>query len=250
MKASNKILNAILTVTIAASVTACGSKKESGTTDSSSRIVNVPTTQASGTKPIAYCNLGTGSEISAKLKAYSDGNSFNMNYVLLRLTSLPANFSSNVSYISMWKWLANSSGATYLDGTALNFMLVDAASGKALTSWKKTLMWKDISSIAESKSITDPKVFFESVTILVDLKDAAGDYDVLKITNYDLSTNTSLSQMDVLLPLFHANPADYALESNGAARSGVLQNLHPFKSYASQGFSASQFQTMANDLCF
>lgn len=248
MKATQQILKTLLSLSLLGTLSACGSKKESGAVDTSSRIVPTDTT-STASKPYAYCNSGTGSEISAKLKAYSTGESYNVNYILVRLTSLPANFAENASYISMWKWLANSSGSTYLDGTALNFMLFDVASGKALTTWKKTLMWKDISDAANAKNISDPKAFFENITILVELRDVAGDYDVLKVTNYELGSNTMISQMDALLPIFHADPSDYAVEGNGAARAGVLQGLHPFKDHAGK-FSASQFQTMANDLCF
>ncbi len=250
MTATNKILNLSLTLIISASMAACGSRKESGSVENSSRIVSLPPTQPAGSKPLAFCNSGTSAEISAKVKAYQNGNIYDMSLVWLRLTTLPADFSSNSSYIAMWKWLANSSGAAHLDGTALNFMLYDDKTGKPLTSWKQTLMWKDISSIAEAKEITDPNKFFENVSLVVDLKDSAGDYDVLKITKYEHSTNKALSHLDTLLPLFHANPVDYAIETNGAARAEVLQNLHPFKSYTDKGFSNSQFQAMAKDLCF
>lgn len=104
--------------------------------------------------------------------------------------------------------------------------------------------------MATSMGATDPQSFFNKVTILVDLKDTNGDYDVLKITNYDIKTNVSLSATDSLIPLFHANPADYAVESSGVARAQVLQGLHPFKSYANQGLTADQFASMANNFCF
>lgn len=249
MKTTNKLFSAILTISSALLLSACGaSKQQAGVIDDSSRVV--PNT-SSTTKPIAYCNQATGSEISAKLRAYTDAsNVARMDYIYVRMTALPASFSSDSTYISMWKWLSNSGGYTYLDSSALRFILVSASNGQALTDWKTTLRWSDVSSIAAKMSATTPEAFFAQVNILVDLKDVQGDYDVLKITNYDVLTNKSVSQTDALLPLFYANPADYAFEANGGERAQVLQGLHPFKNQLNQGFTSAQFEAMAKNLCF
>jgi hypothetical protein len=248
MKTMSKLFTTILTLSAATLLTACGASKQVGALESSSRIIDTTTT---GAKPLAYCNQATGTEINAKLKAYTDSsNTVRMDYVYVRMTSLPANFKSDSTYISMWKWLSNTAGNTYLDSSALKFILVNASNGQALTGWKNTLRWSDVSSIASGMGIEDAQAFFDKVSILVELKDAQGEYDVLKITNYDMTTNKSLSQTDALLPMFYANPADYAKESSGADRAQVLQGLHPFKNYANQGFTSAQFQSMAANLCF
>lgn len=247
MKNSKQIINTILTLSAAAFLTACGASKQVGSSDFSSRTTNATST----TKPLAYCSQGTGLEINANLKAFTDAaNTVQMNYVYVRMTSLPTDFTADKSYISMWKWLSNSSGYTYLDSTALKFILVNAATGQALTDWKNTLRWSDVSALATNLGASDAQSFFNQVNILVDLKDVQGEYDVLKITNYDMATNKAISQTDALLPLFYANPADYAYENNGAARAEVLQGLHPLKNYANQGFSSEQFLSMTNNFCF
>ncbi len=249
MKTTNKLFTSILTISAALFLSACGaSKQQTGFIDNSSRVV--PNT-SSATKPLAYCNQGTGTEISAKLKAYTDASNIaRMDYVYVRMTALPKNFTSDSTYISMWKWLSNSGGYTYLDSSALRFILVNASTGQALTDWKTTLRWSDVSSIATNMTATSVEDFFSKVNILVDLKDVQGEYDVLKITNYDVLTNKSVSQTDALLPMFYANPADYAYEANGAERAQVLQGLHPFKNQLNQGFSSAQFEAMAKNLCF
>lgn len=248
MKNSKQLFTTILTFSAVAFLTACGSSKNAvGTSDFSSRSTDTSTSS----KPLAYCNQVTGTEISAKLKTYTDSSStVRMDYVNVRLTAIPSNFEDSTTYIAMWKWLANSSGNTYLDSTALKFILVNASTGQAITGWKNTLRWSDVSAIAKNMSYSDAATFFANVNILVDLKDANGEYDVLKITNYSVSTNKAVSQADALLPLFYANPADYAYESTGAGRAQVLQDLHPLKNYANQGFSAAQFQSMTNNFCF
>lgn len=249
MKNTKQLFTTILALSTALLLSACGANNQAGSSDLSSRL---PTdTSSSSTKPVAYCNEAKGTEITARLKVYTDtSNTVRMDYVYARLTSLPNNFKQDQSYISMWKWLANSTGYTYLDSTPLEFIVVNPSNGQALTGWKKTLRWSDVVVAASGMGITDPQTFFNSVSILVNLKDTQGEYDVLKITNYDLSTNKAISQTDGLLPLFYANPADYAYEANGASRAGVLQGLHPFKNYAGQGYSSSQFQSMSQNFCF
>ncbi|KYG70096.1 hypothetical protein [Bdellovibrio bacteriovorus] len=249
MKNSKQLLTTILVLTATALLTACGSSNTAGSSDFSSRVVDTGT--SSSTKSVAYCNQRSANDITAKLKAYTDNSNYvRMDFVYARLTSLPATFKSDSSYISMWKWLANSSGSTQLDNTPLQFIIVHPTTGQALTGWMKTMRWSDVATVASALGVTDPQTFFSAVNILVDLKDTQGEYDVLKVTNYDLSTNKSLNALDILLPAFYANPADYALESTGTARAGVLKNLHPFASYLNQGYTTSQFVSMANNYCF
>lgn len=227
----------------------CGSKKDQSTNiDFSSRT---PVDLTSTTKPIAYCNERKGPEISTRLKVFTDSNNTpQMEFVLARLTALPNNFKESKTYISMWKWLANSNGSSYIDNTPLQFVLINSSNGQALTNWKTTLRWSDVVATASAMNITDPQAFFQKVSILVDLKDAQGEYDVLKIANYDVATNKAVSQTDALLPLFYANPQDYAFEPTGEPRSHVLQELHPFKDRLNQGFTSEQFKSMSNDFCF
>ncbi|MEK2644808.1 hypothetical protein [Bdellovibrio sp. BCCA] len=250
MKNTKQIFTTILTLSAVAFLTACGSSNQVGSSDLSSRVTPTGNTSSS-TKPLAYCNQASGSDITAKLRAYVDSsNNVRMDYAYARLTALPATFKSDQTYIAMWKWMTNTSGATYLDPTPLQFLVANASTGQVLTAWKTTLRWSDVVTIASGMGITDPQTFFNSVNILVDLKDTQGEYDVLRISNYDLSTNKMLNQVDGLLPLFYANPADYAFEATGATRATVLQNLHPFKNYKDQGYSAAQFTSMAQGLCF
>lgn len=251
MKNPKQIFTTLLTISAAVFLTACGSgKNQTGSTDFSSRTPP-PADIGTSSKAIAYCNQGTGSEIKMKMKVYKDtSNAIKMDFVYVRVTSLPANFKEGKTYISMWKWLSNTSGYTYLDPASLQFILLDSSTGQALTGWKNTLFWSDVVTIASGMGITEAQAFFDRVNILVDLKDAQGEYDVLKITNYDSSTNKPVSQTDALLPLFYVNPTDYARETTGSARSQVLQELHPFYNHTNQSYTTEQFASMANDFCF
>lgn len=249
MKNAKQIFTTLLTLGALSLLTACGSSNQiAGSTDSSSRDSATSTTDATS-KALAYCNQGSANNITGKLKVFVDSSKYvRMEYVYLRLTALPATFKSGSSYISLWKWLANPSGYTNLDTSALNFALMNPSTGQYLTGWMTAMKWSDVVNVASGMGYTDPQNFFNNVNILVDLKDPNGDYDVLKVANYDSSTNKAINTMDALLPLFAADPAAYA-NDNGATRAGVLQALHPFKSSAGQ-FTSSQYQSMSNNFCF
>ncbi|XGC81842.1 hypothetical protein ACES2L_05020 [Bdellovibrio bacteriovorus] len=250
MKTSKQqIINVLLTLTAAALLVGCSKGAQVGSEDFSSRVTESDIT-ASSAKPLAYCNQAVGTEITSKMKVYTENNAVRMDLVYVRMTAVPASFKNDQSYISMWKWLSNSAGNTYLDSSALEFILVDATNNQALTNWKTTLKWSDVAAAASGLGITDPTTFFNRVNILVNLKDAQGEYDALKITHYNLSTHKAISQTDGLLPMFYANPNDYATEASGQARAEVLKNLHPFANQVGQGFSSTQFQSMANAFCF
>ncbi|KYG61694.1 hypothetical protein AZI86_18550 [Bdellovibrio bacteriovorus] len=250
MKNSKQLSNTILVLTVAALLSACA-PRGSGSTDQASRIPDATNT-TSGTKGLAQCNQASDNGITAKLRAYVDPstNKVRMDYMIVRFTALPSTFTSDTSYISMWRWLSNASGNTYLDSTPLNFLIINPKTGLAITNWKSTIRWADVRTAAANLGYSDATTFFNAMKIVVDLKDVNGDYDVLRVSNYDIATNKSVGQVDALLPIFYANPADYAKEADGSARASSLYNLHPFKSYANSGYSSSQFVSMADSYCF
>ncbi|MBO9668820.1 MAG: hypothetical protein J7501_18625 [Bdellovibrio sp.] len=247
MKSSNqKIMTTLLVMVLASMMTACGSS-QAESTDLASRESSSSTDSS---RAVAVCNYGSVSGLAAKQKGFVDSsNTYRFEYVWVKLTTLPSGFSSGSNYISMFKWFATSS-STYLDSTRLNFALWDTQTSKYITGWKTTLNWSDISATALSMGYSDPTSFFNRVTLLVNLNDASGQYDALKIASYDSTTNKVLTQLDSLLPLFPANPTAYATETDGTARAAALQAIHPFASYKSAGYSTSQFQAMAQNFCF
>lgn len=241
-----QILMTLVTLGAVALLTGCGSSNTAGNSDQSSRL---PTDTSSATKALAYCNQGTGTEVSMKLQAFKDASgNYRNDYMYAKITAVPSSFAGGTSYISMWKWLANTTGNAQLDNTPLNFAIM-SKTGQGLTAWMTVMRWSDIMGVASSLGYSDPQTLFANTLVLIDLKDPNGEYDVLKVTNYNSSTNAAISSLDVLLPIFYANPADYALEPNGQGRAQVLQRLHPFKANLGQGYSASQFQSMANNFC-
>ncbi|WP_246845650.1 hypothetical protein [Bdellovibrio sp. ZAP7] len=243
-----KYMMVTMLVAGAALMTACGSSGAQST-DLASRGV-ISSVSESDSKALAVCNSTSGTNLAVRQMAYTEGNSYRMDLVWLKLTALPTDFSSGTSYIAFWKWLANSNGSTYLDSSAVPVALYDSQTKKFLTNWGTSIKWTDISSMALSMGYSSPTSFFGRVIILANLKDTNGEFDALKVSVYNSSTNKSVNEINGLLPLFSANPNAYAVESSGAARAGVLQQLHPFYSYRSTGYTTSQFQSMAQNYCF
>ncbi|MNK07419.1 hypothetical protein D3C87_253330 [compost metagenome] len=250
MNTTNTTLKLLLLITVAATMAAC-SPAGDGSTDFASRDPSVTDPNQVSSKALAVCNQATSTSLSAQIKAGVNAttNQYRLDQAIVKLTTLPAGFTSGTEYLNLWRWMANSSNSIYLDQTPLNFYLYDMTTRQVVTPLKNQLSWSDVSSTASTWGLS-AAAFFQRVVLVVDVRDAAGEFDVLKIASYNNSTHAAVSQLDLLLPLFYANPADYAFESNGTNRANVLRSLHPFKSMTGQGWSTGQFQSAANAFCF
>lgn len=223
----------------------CGSSKSSNSQDFASRNTGVTTTQS---KSVAYCNQGSSSQMKMNLAAFDDNGTILPNLVKAKLTQVPSGFESNSGFIQIWKWKANSTGATYIDPTPVSFYMESIDLGMAVTNNSTFIRWADLSQLATSLQTNNATDFFKKVRFIVDLKDTLGEYDALKVVYYD-QTGKMMDQFDMLIPIFSANPTDYAVEADGSIRAQILQALHPFQNQVTQGWSASHYQTLANDYC-
>jgi hypothetical protein len=242
---SNKLTNSLILLLCGLSLGACGtSNNPSGSTDSSSRALE------NSTKPLAYCNQATNTSFDVHLKAYTESSeAVRPDLVYVKADSLPSDFGKDESYLSFFRWKANSTNSPSLDSKALKFAILNASTKEYLTDWRTSIRWSDISAISVSLGVYYPNQFFNKVIVLVDLKDTTGEYDALKITQYGLGTNKSISSIDALIPIFHADPADYAIESDGSQRAYALQKIHPFADLKGQR-SSSEFLKMSEAFCF
>lgn len=242
MTTQNK-LYAVLLLTLAAMMTACSSKSDSGGTDSSSLSTSAKITYAA-------CNQATSTSGNMKLniEALYQDSVIRSDLMRAQFTGITSNFANGTNYIQMWRWQANSAGQAYVDSTPVQFSLELISTGQVLASNLTSMKWSDISSIASSVGASTPAQFFALVRMTVDTRDTLGAYQVLKVTYYDTTTNAAVDQLDVLLPLFAVNPTDYAIQPDGSARPTILRNLHPFKSMT--GTLTSQMVAIINSYCF
>lgn len=254
MEKINMFIKVLAMVTLAALLSACGTSKTTDDGfDSSSRIGN-PTDPVDEvdplSRPLAYCNQGSNNVFGANLMIYKNGDQIANDKINLKLTKIPAYFNQSLQYIQFWKWQANSKGVVDMAKDPLYFKVVDINSNIVMLDSKKILYWGDLASLASKYQVTSALELFKKVRIVVDLEDPQAEYDVIKIVMYNMdNTVVSGSNLDMLLPVFDANPSRYATEPSGSARATVLQNLHPFKSSVGQGWTSSYFQTKADEFC-
>jgi len=239
----------VLLIATAALMTACGTEKQMSSSDFASRTTGaVAATTDQSTKPLAYCNKGTSSLMSANLGIFTRGDQIASDKIYVKITNVPAAFSQSQNYIQFFGWQTNSSGYSSGADHALYFDIIDMTTNTYLAQNKKSLYWTDLQALAQRVQTTNPADFFKKVRILVNLEDPDAELDVLRMDYFDMN-NAKVDRLDALLPIFSADPTQYAVDSNGMARPSNLQALHPFKSMIGQGWSANKFKSEAQKFC-
>tara|TARA_B110001454_G_scaffold219199_1_gene251720 strand:+ start:22844 stop:23560 length:717 start_codon:yes stop_codon:yes gene_type:complete len=230
-------------------LSACGASKGTADYSTSSRLLTTDVASIdTSTRPLAYCNQATSSTLSYNTSTYQDGESIDPNRINLKITKIPSAFSSNANYIEFHKYMVNSSGNKMWGESRLSMNLYSIADGKLLASGKTSLYWRDLTSAASKLGVSTPDQFFKKTRIVIQLVDPNADYDAISAIYYNSSDNSTVSQLDSLIPAFDADPARYATDKDGTTRHSTLQVLHPFKAYAGQ-WSAQIFQTKAGEFC-
>lgn len=230
-------------------LSACGaSKKEPAqSTEFASRAPNDLIVQ-NPNAAWAYCNGGSNTTpgFRATFMAFIEDQRIRNDLLYLRMSSLPSTFQSGSVYFQMFRWQANTSGSAYMDPSPLRFRLTRDAGGDVLAN-RDYLRWNEISTAASQMGV-DVEEFFKRTHIIVDTRDPIGQFDVIRIVAYDNSTNQSVGELDLLMPVFHADPAAYDIE-DGKPRSPLLTALHPFRDKRGQGWKADDYQTWSDAFC-
>lgn len=241
-------LKATLLLLVLAMLSACSPKvRVEGSSDQSSRSsVTTPSSSGDGST-LLYCNQKSQDGLTAKVMVYVDAeNKIRPDYMKVKLTEVPAGFESG-DFIQFFRWQANTANQVYVDKIPVQARF-ETLDGRILTDFSPVIYWAQVSDIAGKSGITDVNTFFQNVRLVVDIRDPQADFDVLKVAMYNSKSENTLN-MDVLMPAFPASPSDYAWEK-GAPRSAYLQALHPFASMNDQGWTASEFKSMATSFCF
>ncbi|MCX7978097.1 MAG: hypothetical protein N2578_03755 [Bdellovibrionaceae bacterium] len=249
------IIFQLLTLILTLGLMGCAvQSSDSGQSDFASRattpISNIGPDSGNSNKPLSYCNKGESQDGALKLnlQSYIANNTVYYQFVHILLKDV-RNFEKNNSYIQFWKWQASSSGAVYVDRTPVPFKVIDKDTGIEILGWRTWLTWSDLAQLSSIYQTSSASSLFSRIQILANLDDPNGDFDALKMVQYEVGSNYMMAQLDLLLPPFHANPKNYAVEKNGLPRATVLQALHPFASMNFQGWSSSQLSSMAQGLC-
>lgn len=251
MRTQSFYLKLTLLLIVTAMLSACGASKGTADNyDSSSRLTTGDVSNIdTSSRPLAYCNQSTGTQISFNTSTYQDGESIDPNRINLKITKIPSYFAQNQNYIEFHKYMINSAGNKMWGQDRLVMNLYSIADGKLLASNKEMLYWRDLSAAASKIGVSTPEQFFKKVRIVIQLVDPNADYDAIAGIYYDTSDDSIVGQLDSLIPAFDADPARYAKEKDGTTRHSSLQALHPFKSYIGQGWTAQTYQAKAAEFC-
>jgi|GEM_PF-3979975 len=192
----------------------------------------------------ASCNgfdSSSGVRLTGRIATYYDSsNTFVEDKLRVRVTSLTSAFDTNGYTLQLFRWKADSSGATALDSTPLSFTVYYGST--AISSAMTSIDSATVTSLRNQSHIGNSTSDFFNQTQLV-VSGVDNSWEVLKVVLYDGSQ--AIAQTDSLMPLFIANPTTYA-----ANHAAVLAGLHPFYADRSNGYTDAQWVSLSNKYCF
>lgn len=254
-----KPLQVALIVIALLSIVGCGTSKTGGegfgSADQSS--TGEPSTS---TDALALCsqNLSTtGDNFQVRLMQYKDNfNQTRADYVRLQFKIAPAAWQAGNWDMMVYRWTAAPDNSTSLDSSRLSYQFERrTASGFQLlhSNSYSIFNYDEVEGMAAyanthlnaNLSASSPQAFFNDVSLLVNLRDSTNSFQVLRVVFKQGSS--VVSQADVLIPTFQANPAKY---NTDARHPSVLQALHPLKDKLGQSWTEANYYEFANTFCF
>ncbi len=251
MKAWNvqKALQVGLCVVAIAALVGCGKSKSSdgfGSTNNSS-------TSPSSSDAIAQCSqdVANNSNIKVQVMQYVDQyGQARTDYVRVKLSKIPSTWMTSNWDLNVKRWAVSPDNKSSMDNTALYYQFEKrTASGFQLLSnySYQVFNWDEVQQMADYAGIDDG-AFFNSVSLLVNLKGDSGSFQALRVAFSQGGANGSvIHYVDVLIPTFQADPAKYNADSR---HPYTLQILHPLKDKAGQGWTQSQYLDFTKSFCF
>lgn len=234
-----------LVASLALSLAACGG---GGSSPNSIDLASRSTSTTDTTKAWVQCNAATGTNFDVHLASVTENGTLRNDLMYVRIARVPSDFKTNSIYFQLFRWQGNGAGSTYLDPTPLNFEIWDQQSNTLLLSSRSSVRWTDVSTAASQLGLSDATSFFRRVVLKTDLRDPNANFDALMTVLYN-TDNTKREYVNALLPVFDANPTNYATDSDGSARNQALMNLHPFRSSIGQGWTTADYVARANTFC-
>ncbi len=224
----------------------CGAS--SSNADSSRGTVSSASSYISPTAALAECNNISGSEmvLSGQVSTYYQAGQLVPSDLLLNLASVPPTVeSSNTAYLQFVPYYEPTPGNISY-GSALSMVFMDKLTGATSNQYSEISL-ANIQSALKDLALTStitPSQFFSRVYVL--LVGVAQQYVAASAELFDSSKGSgALSSLNFLLPIFYANPSVYQVYEP----SPDLDQLHPFWSYLSSGYSDSEFASMDEQIC-
>jgi hypothetical protein len=254
----NKVLTLSLAVVALLGTVACSSQQGATLnygTGSTGFITGGAGYNSAG-QALASCSASTSAvaDFNMSLENYTMGGSTYNNWIRIRFNAFPANFTNSSALLTFWAYGTDSYGN--FTGMVQVPFFVEKYSGigsyTQISQSAYSLSWATMQTLASQNggSSASGNLAVETMDFVIQLDnypnatviDAAlymsGAGDGTYIVNADRYAAG-------LIPTFLANPNDYA-----ATHPSTLLSLHPFAGLMSSGESESQFEALAQGLCF
>jgi hypothetical protein len=165
--------------------------------------------------------------------------------IRLRITSLNPTFDTGANYhIKFFRWQVSSTGLVNIDSNPVEFIVEKGSTNsQAISNRLTSISANDIASLRTDNSIagTNSIDFFTNTTLV--LQNVDYNWQALKVVMYD--GTTVVGMVDLLLPVFTANPTKYS-----ANHPGVLPVLHPMFKERAQNLSDADWAARFQTYCF
>jgi hypothetical protein len=232
-------------------LSACGSEVTPRTTALFSTSGPTTSTLVSSGVVNTQCSYfdSTSTRLSGKVTTYYQNNVMQEDKARVRITSLVSDFDTNSNYyIQAFRWKIDTNGSVFIDQTPVQFDIESGGgSDTKIATSVSSISLTGISAYRNANAIsgTGAVDFFSKTTLVMKAVDY--NWQALKLVVYDGSVSPSkvVGQSDFLLPMFQANPNQYAL-----THSAILAPLHPFYSQRTLVLSESEWGSRGASYCF
>lgn len=218
-------------------LTSCGSKMQTRN--------GVSLASASSDNNGAECNSFTsqGVGLAGAVSTFYLGGRLQESQIRLHITNIDSSFDSSSNYLQFYKWRADSNGGTSIDSTPLTFFITRLRDGAAISSGITSLRASDVNQYRATGGLsgTTTQDFFANTAFVLTGLDYS--WQATKIVLYN--GVTSISDVDMLVPIFTANPQSYA-----STHAPVLAALHPFYNLSNQNLSDADWVNKSKTFCF
>jgi hypothetical protein len=202
-----------------------------------------------GSKPTAMCSTDVANQSDLKVKAgvvYNSLGQVNTTKIRFKLVNIPEAMIEDGWDMKVFDWGADPDGnrtdyseRRFQFERKVNngFEIVFPSNNYAVINTEEMVQM----GAALSLTLT-PRQALEYFTFQVDL--GPGTRQALQLRFYK-SNGEYIQSIDVLMPVFYANPSDYAV-----GKPQDLIDLHPLKERVGQTWTFSQWQEFFQNMCF
>lgn len=255
MKAQiGKSLQMALLVLALGALVGCGTSKSGdsfGSIDNSSTDTLAPDASTDAQALCSQNLTSTGDTFQVRLMKYVDSyNQSRSDFVRLQFRVPPTGWQNGNWDMLIYRWTASPDGSSSIDSTPLFYQFekkVPAGFQLISTHSYQIFNWAEVVQMGEYAQIntSSPQSFFTPISLLVNLKDSTNSYQVLRVVFRQ--NGSVVTESDVLIPTFLANPAKYNADSRHPL---ALQVLHPLKDKLNQSWSETNYYEFARAFCF